>query len=683
MRSIAWTVAALAITSACSDDSETNGGGDGRSGSGGAAGAAAGGGVGGASSGRAGSNGAGDAGSAGGAGRAGGAGGAAGAAGTGGDEAGAGGTSGTGAGGEDTGGSDAGGEGGEGASSSTGRTLGERVCSPDQFCWYNPLPAGNDIRGMWGFATNDIWAVGSHGTVLHWNGSSWRGVTGSYFHDLRGVWGASPDDVWMVGHYDEVYHWDGRTLSHHPNGPTWSYQVNGSGANDIWAVGSDGMFHYDGRSWSNVPLPDNPSGSVETVWTLSSQNAWAAGGYGTLLNWDGNVWTPRPITNVYDDFTHIWGSGPNDIWLLSDGRLRHYTGTTWPITPYPPTRLLRSMHGSSAEDVWLGGSNGASHREGTTWVHHETPSPLDVSAIFSLGPDNAWCGGQHGALAHFTGGTWQASATVSFEEVSGIQDMWGTAADDVWAVGGLVVGSIRHFDGQTWSYEELGDEEFRAVSGSARDDVWVATYAGALRHFDGNSWSEPFTPTGVNSGTSLFARARDDVWFGAGCQLLHYDGDQWTPVTSNTCTEPTFVSGARTGDLWGFGRTAGSLVRYVNGVFEQVTSPTDRSLYDMHFSSPTEGWAVGDEVAIHFNGSTWRVEAMSDSRLISLRRVWSIAPNDAWAISQTGNVHHWDGKRWTELQSGMSGMTSLWAANTNDLWIGGLFGALVRRKVGP
>ena len=52
------------------------------------------------------------------------------------------------------------------------------VCSPDNWCWRNPLPQGgsawtrvpsgttNDLNGVWGTVESDLWAVGGSGTIL-------------------------------------------------------------------------------------------------------------------------------------------------------------------------------------------------------------------------------------------------------------------------------------------------------------------------------------------------------------------------------------------------------------------------------------------------------------------------------------------------------------------------------------
>ena len=38
------------------------------------------------------------------------------------------------------------------------------VCSPDNFCWQNPLPQGNPLHAVFGVDANNIWAVGDGGT---------------------------------------------------------------------------------------------------------------------------------------------------------------------------------------------------------------------------------------------------------------------------------------------------------------------------------------------------------------------------------------------------------------------------------------------------------------------------------------------------------------------------------------
>lgn len=41
-----------------------------------------------------------------------------------------------------------------------------KVCSSDNWCWENPLPAGSDLFGVWAANANNVWAVGYGGTIL-------------------------------------------------------------------------------------------------------------------------------------------------------------------------------------------------------------------------------------------------------------------------------------------------------------------------------------------------------------------------------------------------------------------------------------------------------------------------------------------------------------------------------------
>ena len=38
--------------------------------------------------------------------------------------------------------------------------------------WQHPLPQGNDLRRMWGFADGTFYAAGEAGTVVHFDGST-------------------------------------------------------------------------------------------------------------------------------------------------------------------------------------------------------------------------------------------------------------------------------------------------------------------------------------------------------------------------------------------------------------------------------------------------------------------------------------------------------------------------------
>jgi hypothetical protein len=73
---------------------------------------------------------------------------------------------------------------------------------------YNPaLPEvcaggwGVDLHGIWGYGPENVWAAGSSGVILHWDGVEWvlehKVKSGkAHFYD---VWGVSGSYVWAVG----------------------------------------------------------------------------------------------------------------------------------------------------------------------------------------------------------------------------------------------------------------------------------------------------------------------------------------------------------------------------------------------------------------------------------------------------------------------------------------------------
>ncbi len=67
--------------------------------------------------------------------------------------------------------------------------------------------------GLWGTHADDVWAVGSGGTILHFDGSEWRripldpGYTKVGLKDTLSITRGSPDDVWIVSARSVILPW--------------------------------------------------------------------------------------------------------------------------------------------------------------------------------------------------------------------------------------------------------------------------------------------------------------------------------------------------------------------------------------------------------------------------------------------------------------------------------------------
>ena len=223
--------------------------------------------------------------------------------------------------------------------------------SPSPGSFYNSLSAVTAV------SANDIWAVGSTGSlqgpittlIEHWNGSSWSVVAspnvGTYSNGLSAVTALSSNDVWAVGS-DSNMNYGGRTLTEHWNGSQWSvvpspsvgsfendlWSVAGAASNDVWAVGlnwaSPGDIidtlteHWDGSQWSVVASPNPPGGDndLHGVAVVASNNVWAVGGSASgplTMQWDGHQWNTVPNSGKqYQFLNRIAAINSHDLWAV-------------------------------------------------------------------------------------------------------------------------------------------------------------------------------------------------------------------------------------------------------------------------------------------------------------------------------------------------------------------------------
>ncbi len=156
---------------------------------------------------------------------------------------------------------------------------------------------------VYGFAADDVYAVGERGLILHYDGASWQRVESGTELTLYGVWGASGDDVWIVGG-DPAAAGSAVVLRGHGSSfgavddlpselsPRALFKAYGYAADDVILVGSEGaVLRWDGTGWRRDAVPT--SEPLFSLWGRGEDDLFAVGGWtsGTVLHFGGDRWT--------------------------------------------------------------------------------------------------------------------------------------------------------------------------------------------------------------------------------------------------------------------------------------------------------------------------------------------------------------------------------------------------------
>ena len=280
-----------------------------------------------------------------------------------------------------------------------------------------PSPVINNscLSGAAVIAPTDMWAVGDIGTgsgcnpfqlvgegggpfqtlAEHFNGTSWSLVsTPALNAALSGVAGAAGNNVWAVG--DQAQGSSNNTLIEHWDGTNWSIvsspaftsvsisngAISADSATDVWAIGflatssttsENVSLHWDGSSWTQIPVSHFRFGGVGPVTALSPADVWAVGagpgvptgGFSAhptsvIEHWNGTSWTVVPSPNPNPQGNNGLGAvaavSSANVWAVGEQLqgpfTEHWDGTSWSIVATPAgVRFFGAMAASSGGTV--------------------------------------------------------------------------------------------------------------------------------------------------------------------------------------------------------------------------------------------------------------------------------------------------------------------------------------------
>lgn len=377
----------------------------------------------------------------------------------------------------------------------------------------------SDLYSLWGDSADDIFAVGESGIILHYDGTSWSTMAKPLTGHLKGVWGSAPDNVFAVGNSGTILSYNGTGWDVMASG-TASHlsDVWGSAANNVFAAGNNGLIlNYDGMVWTEVAA-GHPN--IAGIWG-SASDAFAVGNGGTILHYDGALpWSEMVDTGTSEDLYGIWGTGPSDVFTVGNaGTILHYNGTDWTAMASGTTDDLHGIWGVGPFDVFAVGQTG-------TILHYQESAPI----ITSVNPDHA---NQSEVLTVTISGA-------KFDGATGVHFGAGVTVDNFSVESSLITASI--------SVAHDAVTGTRDILITTADATGVLTGGFSIPHatitgLNPTSGDQGDMPEVVISGTNLGGATA--VTFGNGVTTTSFVVDSPTQITASAAIAPSAVTGTR------------------------------------------------------------------------------------------------------------------------------------------
>lgn len=503
----------------------------------------------------------------------------------------------------------------------------------DGAAWtHMPTPTHKTIFGIHGTAADDIWAVGGDAytedildrcLILHYNGASWTEVPAPEYYGwtypLNDVLALAPNNAYAIQENGTaIAHWDG---------VSWEFEsvplaVEG-GFDDIAAIGTDHIFvvgthgqilHRTGGAWSLEQKTEDGSFSVNILTSIWGRDnggtleVLVGGNFGQVYERSaGGAWNEIDLNSgcfsmACDAIAGLWGTAPDDLYLVGGDNIRHSDGSAPPIAREDYLGQIRGgWYGAEAagDRIYMFGSRGVVHEYLLDGSGSGTLSPLTVGepSLNTLRSLAVAACGDSGFLA-FGNTEYTAQHPLWLYDGTGFQKLPipDTMPQQAWV---------------------------RAALATGPDDVvinWrgLSTSAHGTYHWDGANWS----PLGPSSSAPWhvieFWRSPTDVLYAAGpAEVKSYANNAWSTVLAygSLGYDVTFSAfcGVSDTELY-IGSEDGRIWRYNGSEWSEETTPESVSIAAMAAANG-DVYAVGaDANAWRRSGSAWQQLADVDVR---------------------------------------------------------------------
>ena len=162
---------------------------------------------------------------------------------------------------------------------------------------------------------------------------------------IHAIWGSAPDDIFALGN-DGGWHFDGATWTRTGQGVFEGDRIQamwGFRSDDVWACGGS-LYHYDGHNWTK--LGQAPVFCLSLIGFgrndiyMAGPGTGPSGTINSIAHYDGGSWTvvhegKNPSVGGYYD-GRIWGSGPNDVHAIFSSEYVRFDGNSWQPQQLPP-----------------------------------------------------------------------------------------------------------------------------------------------------------------------------------------------------------------------------------------------------------------------------------------------------------------------------------------------------------
>jgi hypothetical protein len=455
---------------------------------------------------------------------------------------------------------------------------------------------------------------------------------------LNDVWCSTDGELFAVGMCRTVLYKNNAelTLMDCPDGDVLGYHLNGvwgTGGDDVYTVGSDGtILHYDGVVWS---LVTNSIATVDLadVCGTSPEDVWAVGEYGTALHFDGTAWETS-TTTVTSHLKAVWANSPNDVFAVGSGLILHFNGTSWREMAAPEgdhARQYQDVWGSSGTDVYaVEGNEEISHYDGSGWSAFTIDGLVDASYITGAGENDVYITAQYFDVFHYDGSSWEDIRQGTFW-----RERWrggyATASD---GFVGVSFDLIKN-DGTEWVYLTERKPALECVWVSPEGEIFGGNQLGSVVVYDGTNWTE-HEYVMQNPVSKLWGTARNDLYALEYTNAIsHFDGSTWSAVQS-----------------W----------------------PDDGYVMDMWGSRNDDIFVVGEVYGepghvLHFDGSDWSPMTVPEMQWPSFKGVWGFSSESVYAVGTAGVVLHYDGVEWSVTDTlSTDDLIDVWGRSEDDLY---------------